>query len=499
MPPAPVSPKATGVLSLKQICERAVASHCDMKNAVSVLAHAEVLDSPALANYALEFLMRNLDGVLTLGRPADLDFLLEDEADGINQMIQERQQQLAIKGASQGEPLTGGDGISSSPQPSASNPTLSSSPALTSHASTLIGKISKGREPSLEEAIKWERGLKKRMAQIEDLEKAQAQGTRLSRDQVAKVSRKDVVLKELATLGPVLNRLNFVHSARQSRVKSSSAVEEEEDLLLLSPEPELFDEAEMLAMNAEETVKPFGLQVCELCKVTCTTQEGWDEHIMGKRHKKRMTNVAALEAQSNPSRQDQDPSPCPWLSKKVPGKDVTDVQESPVVPESPSNTKLGPSSIPLPPAKSFREILAEEERAATAQISPGFHIRSRPSPRKTPDIPASFPLQLLGSPHIGTSPSTMAVPQSTSPCIVQRATPSPQAAMTGSLLLSDFIKPKSVTSKKPLPKGAGSTAPWAIKKTPESPVIPDGKKPLKIFWGEVMYATDVCSHLLVIR
>jgi len=331
----PITPEPTEpnqVLTLKQMCERVVASHCDMKNAVSVLAHAEVLDSPALANYALEFLMRNLDGVLVLGRPADLDFLIEEEADGINQMIQDRQQQMAAGGLSSfANPAVDDEemgGFSSSPQRASFTPNLSSSPALTSHASTMISKISKGREPSLEEAVKWERALKKRMTQIEELERAKAQGSRLSPDQLAKVSRKDVVMKELSILAPVLNRLRFIHSARQSRAKSAELDKEDlgdsnNELSADTPEAvelmgeELLAKADAMMKQVEE-VKPFGVRVCEWCKVTCTTQAGWDEHIMGKRHKKRMASVAVTEAQSNSNRLDQDQSPCPWL--KTPKK-----------------------------------------------------------------------------------------------------------------------------------------------------------------------------------
>jgi hypothetical protein len=71
------------------VCEVALAKNVDMRNAVSVLAHAEALDAPDLANYCVEFIQRNLDGILITGRAADLDFLLEDAADDVNTLLQQ--------------------------------------------------------------------------------------------------------------------------------------------------------------------------------------------------------------------------------------------------------------------------------------------------------------------------------------------------------------------------------------------------------------------------
>lgn len=45
-------------LTLKQLAERTIAVNVDMKNAVSVLAHAEALDSPDLADFCVEFITR---------------------------------------------------------------------------------------------------------------------------------------------------------------------------------------------------------------------------------------------------------------------------------------------------------------------------------------------------------------------------------------------------------------------------------------------------------
>ena len=71
----------------------------------------------------------------------------------------------------------------------------------------------------MEEALRLERGLKKRLTQVEELARLETGGTVLSVDQVRKMSRRSILESEAEKLLPLLARLRVIDKAREVREK----------------------------------------------------------------------------------------------------------------------------------------------------------------------------------------------------------------------------------------------------------------------------------------
>lgn len=71
-------PELYSAPTLKQLCERSLAQSVNIKNAISLLAHAEILDANLLAAFCVQFIECNFDAILVSSKPSDLDVLMTD-------------------------------------------------------------------------------------------------------------------------------------------------------------------------------------------------------------------------------------------------------------------------------------------------------------------------------------------------------------------------------------------------------------------------------------
>lgn len=395
--------------SLKELCERTIAAQVDMRNAISVLAHAEALDAKDLAGFCVEFVQRNLDGILVAGRPADLDFLLEDAADDVNTLFQDAPSSLlantphASQLKEQSSASAGGEATAARPSPVA----------------VMLARVERGQDPTLEEALRLERGLKKRMTQVVELARMEADGTTLSPDQIQKLSRRSILEKEAIALVPLLARLRMKDQARTvgGRVDGRGIATEASCLVKEQKGPsggELIGEHPLVsgftpdkhgAVSAYEEksfLTPSPTKVvysCEACHVTCATESIWQGHIKGKRHSKCVAKAKAeaaakqAVAEEETARVDMEndkwqrgvglppPPPCPaWKGSngvlKTPPRSA---EADPTSEATQWGAQVGPATPLLTPpsgvlerrSKSFREILEEEERQAAMVVRSG--------------------------------------------------------------------------------------------------------------------------------
>lgn len=453
-PQVPALPSLLVLPTLKALCERTIASHVDIRNAISVLAHAEALDSRELANYCVDFVQRNLDGILVAGRPADLDFLLEDAADEVNTLFQ-----ASVAAAS--------------PQAQASEEVAAAAAvemARPSPVATMLARVQRGHDPSLEEALRLERGLRKRLTQVEELARLKAAGTVLSPDQLRKLSRHQILQSEAQAILPLLARLRVLDKARQVREREK----EQQQLADEGPVDLKSEEVEHLAA-ASTPEKPLlpTTYACEVCHVTCANETIWEDHLQGKRHAKRLAKVQAEEAaakteaeQAAKAAREKElwprgaplPPSSPWnvgtSTMTTPGSTPSGARPCPSSQEDrrrgpmPTTTPSSSSVFSSPSSaskKSFREILEEEERERAAAAGAG-------RPRGMSMSSNSFgrsPGLSFGSPQSNGKRGTTPLSSSAGP----------ERGGEGSVLLSAYFKN---TAAMPRPTPALSTASnWA--------------------------------------
>jgi len=494
--------------TLKELCERAIAAQVDMRNAISVLAHAEALDSRELAGYCVEFVQRNLDGILVAGRPADLDFLLEDAADDVNTLFQEASSSSSSSAAA-------------AAAAAAEEAAAAAAAARPSPVTTMLARVQRGQDPTLEEALRLERGLKKRLTQVEELARLEAGGTVLTVDQVRKMSRRSILESEAEKLLPLLARLRVIDKAREVREKekerASAAAEaaaaaiagegeKDGDLKhdqLKSTEEKAFSLLPSLSSSFSSSLLLPTTYTCDACHVTCANEGIWQDHLKGKRHSKRLAKVqaeaaviqAALEQATKEAREKDmwqrgvplppPPTPSsPWSAASVaPSTPTSSMGPSPMS-EHRHPLSTTPSSLSFSPPnsnkKSFREILEEEERrsataaaaAAAAAAGKGGRARGMSMSGNSSNSSSSSspfgksPGLAVGSPpgHARRSNSISSSSSSNSSTPLQPLSSSVGTGTggggEGTVLLSAFLK-TTPAAPRPVVPALSSTSSWA--------------------------------------
>ena len=500
--------------TLKELCERAIAAQVDMRNAISVLAHSEALNSRELAGYCVEFVQRNLDGILVAGRPADLDFLLEDAADEINALFEEASSSSSSSAAAVAAAAMEEAASAASAAAAASAGEAAARP---SPVAIMLARVQRGQDPTLEEALRLERGLKKRLAQVEELARLESSGMVLSVDQVRKLSRRSILELEAERLLPLLARLRVKDNARGvcGKEKEMAAVvaaglgegcekdgDQKHDQLKL---PDDKDFSLSSPPSSSRLLLPT-TYTCDACSVTCANEGIWQDHLKGKRHSKRLAKVqaeaatiqAAVEQATKEIREKEmwqrgvplppPPTPSsPWSTGSVaPSTPIPSLGPSPVsehrrpLPSTPSSSSSSP---PNSNKKSFREILEEEERttaaaaaAAAAATAKGGRSRgmsmstfgsssssssSSPLGRSPGLVVGSPPGQARRSNSISSSSSsTLLQPLSSSMNLVRGGGGGGGGGKEGTMLLSAFMKP-TTTTPRPVVPALSSSSSWA--------------------------------------
>ncbi len=376
-PPAAAG-KAAAVPSLKELCERSIAQQVDMRNAISVLAHAEALDAGALADYCVEYVSRNMDGILVAGRPADLDYLLEEAADDVSELLAAGAREsgsvedeeadgasgCGLSGGGGGGPGDGYDG-----RPSA--------------VAVMLARAQRGQDPELEETLKLERGAKKKLAQCEELQRRldTAGAAALAPEQVRKLGRRASLEAEIQALQPLLQRLRVVEKARGLREKQQQQQQQEQEAqeatAAAAEVAAAEKKSEAAAAEAERDKAPPSF-LCDACGVKSVGGAAWAEHLAGRRHAKR---VQRLEEERQRQKEELWPqgtpgpapnSSSPSLSSPPPwgGLDPATATATPS-PQQPRRAQA-PGALSAPSSASKKTLLQlMEEEAALSAASAG--------------------------------------------------------------------------------------------------------------------------------
>jgi len=217
---------SASVLSLKQMCEKVLSSMVDLKNAVMMLAHAEANDAPALTTFCSSFIRQNLDGILVLGRPAGMEFLLEESGSILKDLVDSRTPSHSRVTSKTTEYF----------QEGTSGPELGDSILKKANERKLSWGCALRKDPSSWDVGKAIRSCKKKLAQIAELEKIHKDGQPLSPDQLLKIGRKDFLECDLRRLEPLLGKLEQFERASLIRRNSSDDCSNSPDV---EPHPRL--------------------------------------------------------------------------------------------------------------------------------------------------------------------------------------------------------------------------------------------------------------------
>jgi alpha-tubulin suppressor-like RCC1 family protein len=182
--------------TLKQYCQRKIASQVDTKNAVQILVFAERTYSAELTSYAISFIQRNLDAVLIQSRPNDILLLLEDLYACLDKICP-----IKVVGKKK-------ERLCSSVQQPRKLSTVSADEESNTVDEIVLRERSKSRDlMTLASALQLQKKLRKKVSGVELIEDALSKGSELNPDQVEKLSRKSALLYELKRLAPILKRL----------------------------------------------------------------------------------------------------------------------------------------------------------------------------------------------------------------------------------------------------------------------------------------------------
>ncbi|CAM9471395.1 unnamed protein product [Chrysoparadoxa australica] len=361
------------LLSLRELCERTLAKAVDMSNCISLLAYADALNAAGLVTYCAEFIRRNLDGVLVLGRRSDWESLLETAGETVHQTLEWQ----GIAGSQELDMLqqdgNGKEKVDSELEHSGASASGSGAGVVTG-----VGENVWLTNGMLRKHV---RSLKKKLASIASLEALEAAGKPLSGDQKLKVARKQSIGDQLADIerrAPTVLRAmqlqakdkeSFDSTTRHARAPSCAA-----DLMLgvskqevataqgcnsCSPDlaspgtPGAVGEGGMmfeLDLTAEEPAQV--KQRCEACRVMCTSAVLYAEHLRSKRHTKRV-KVLNEELRLESSRNRVRAPPC---------------ERAPPEAAAESEPVSRPERQPKP--SQFRQILQEQHASSIGMARP---------------------------------------------------------------------------------------------------------------------------------
>jgi len=315
-------------LTLKQTCEKVVCGLVDLRNAVSVLAHAEAYDAPALTAYCTQFIRRNLDGILVLGRPADMEFLLEDAGECLKELLESHAPKASVNLKRN---LSVDSDMGNSQYEEMMDEYMEKA-----RARKLSWGQSLGNDPTPKMVAKAARYTRKKLTQIATLEKMQLAGHSLSPEQLLKLERKAGLETDMKKLQPLLAKFELLDRAALKRSLSvdsfGTAESDTSSCHLFSPRGSVVEPAEEGPGNAkhsdgsaepawEEPTLPARRQRstplttcpekealtpaelvpgtppkpkvyrCDLCEITCHDRIMLQQHLKGKKHATRSRQV----------------------------------------------------------------------------------------------------------------------------------------------------------------------------------------------------------------
>jgi len=192
------------VPSLKSLCEREVAKGVDTRNVISLLSYSEDSNCTELASYCSEFIVRNLDAILVQNRQYDLELLAGGLADSLN-VIKFRSRGCSIDNK---ESKSRSDSIKCRAG-SMDNSNENSTPNDKIIALNTVDSVSKKI-----------RSTKKKINEIETLEKKSMSGIELSKEQLDKCSKKSYLTLEIKRLDLILHRVEGEERIREQAMKS---------------------------------------------------------------------------------------------------------------------------------------------------------------------------------------------------------------------------------------------------------------------------------------
>lgn len=104
-------------------------------------------------------------------------------------------------------------------------------------------------------------------------------------EQLKKLERKGELERELRSVESLVGRLKIVEAAKAHRAAATSTLVDEQE--------KSKDDDEEGEEEEEGERPPPSPRMCDVCGVKCVSPEAWDEHVRGRRHKKRLANVEA--------------------------------------------------------------------------------------------------------------------------------------------------------------------------------------------------------------
>jgi alpha-tubulin suppressor-like RCC1 family protein len=275
--------------TLKQHCERVLAAGIDFRNALCMLAYAISLDAMGLAEYASHFVRQNFDAVLILGRLADADLLLELETEAAAPFLTGR---LAVDGALARHLVQ--DDLVSRPVEERGINRQAMEVAL-SRASALA------EESSLALMSRTIRALRKKRSAIVQLEQ---QGGALTPDQLQKIARRDSIENELIALEPQYLALRERYEAASGRTRTES--DGSISYLVVgrghsSSIGSSIDSCNGLVLDCSPENRKQPIR-CEACSLALSGPAAYAEHLLGRKHVKRVQQLERKLLDTAPER-----------------------------------------------------------------------------------------------------------------------------------------------------------------------------------------------------
>jgi alpha-tubulin suppressor-like RCC1 family protein len=528
-PPLPSSDD-TMVPSLETLSARSIAQHCDLFNIFPVLTIAERTQTRSLLQYCKNFVRLNLDGVLNVSQKSAMDNYLNEQLFGSSLEIPRKDYcddevhpfilNVILAGSERRESF-GKDRLCSvenwlnsctflsrqrrtssivkrfknleTEGPSISRPRGSSISEYDADSNRpIVVKVRKNSisserydeitsdmdlstkflaEAKLVSLNKEVRAIRKRLSQISKLEKSQE----LSNDEKQKVSRRALLESALLKFDPAIET---VEAKIRSFVESKSNEQKDQEMSKASLENNKVEKAEVVPVCPENMSKT--ILRCKVCEITCPDSKSYELHMNGRRHRNRMSQVAADETQevaasmveeqhrlvllqptaNLPSRVDKQVARCAWGQTTSP-KYTLPPPPHPVVDE------VNPSS--PSPKMTLEAIMAEEEHkartnATSAAPGRGFVLQ----------LPKGCPATLKSPPWEAARKATNTAllvpspPQKSSIRLKSPDTPIASAETSATprsvYSLGDFLtQPKPVTVTVPSPTVAWTTPSKAVK------------------------------------
>ena len=486
-------------LSLENIAARKVAEHVDLFNVIPILIMAERTRCVLLIKYCKEFVKRNLDGVLMLGRKSEMDmFLNEQLADAI--LCSDRD--LSVHPLIY-DVVTAGDSPSISWM-QACDELLANLPISTlvcyrdqnagdcrrralslherhelhqhgdmklqtsvqgcSDRCSMLTANMKNLSCSDDIRSKYDclskevRGMRKRLAQIAKLRLKEI----LTSDEREKLTRNPLLEADLSVLEPALEIVNRLMAER-------NMVPNIVDPVIDTAPVDSFSDTKVKRLNNladnEHDARPPQFN-CDLCKVSCPDANHLDLHTNGRKHRNRALQVqeeeknqAAASMMEEKRKKiftaDSTTPPQIVVTKSSPwGKSSLEprytLSPPPLGGESAVKTPLTYTTItssskqqPIVGSADFRSILAEEEKKKSTSLKSTIVSKQKTKALLSPE----------------SIPVLKDVPWSIAPNVRVTTLPMTSVSQAKSYPLIEFALPPRITT--PKTTGTSVAVPWA--------------------------------------